>query len=294
MALFGPAGNAESFKAVYRKNTQIPEYLSGLGLSAYEYQCGRGVKIKPEDAKNLGALLKQKQIVPSLHAPYYISLSSTDPEKRDNSVRYILESARAVTDLGGTRIIVHAGSCASISREEALALAMDTMARARSALDENGYEKVIICPETMGKINQLGTLEEVLALCSLSERMLPCVDFGHLNARSFGAFNCDGAYETALDLIEARLGYERLKRMHVHFSKIAYTMNGGEKAHLTFEDTQFGPPFRPLAEAAARRGLEPTFICESAGTQAEDAVTMKQIYEAACREEALTSAGKKE
>ena len=72
------------------------------------------------------------------------------------------------------------------------------------------------------------------------------------------------------------LGEERGKRFHVHFSKIEYT-NGGEKRHLTFEDNVYGPDFLPLAKIIKKYNLELTIICESDGTMAEDALTMKKI-----------------
>ncbi|MBQ9920287.1 MAG: endonuclease IV, partial [Clostridia bacterium] len=68
-----------------------------------------------------------------------------------------------------------------------------------------------------------------------------------------------------------------LKEFHSHFSKIEYSA-GGEKKHLTFEDTVFGPNFEPLMELIYKKNLSPTFICESAGTQAEDAKVMKDYY----------------
>ena len=205
-------------------------------------------------------------------------MSSVEPEKRQNSIRYILESANAVNAMGGNRIVVHTGSCGKITREEALYLAIDTMKKALAALDEAGLSHIRICPETMGKMNQLGTLEEVLALCSLDERLLPCIDFGHLNARTLGQVNSQEAYGAILDAIGHRLGESRQKEFHSHFSKIEYT-TGGEKRHLTFSDTVFGPNFEPLMEEIYKRNLAPTFICESAGTQAEDAKTMRDCYE---------------
>ena len=134
----------------------------------------------------------------------------------------------------------------------------------------------------MGKVNQLGTLDEVLALCSVDERIIPCVDFGHLYARSQGTeLNDETAladYAAILDAIAAALPGERAKKFHAHFSRIAYT-KGGEKCHLTFADTEFGPPPAPLMQLLKTRGLAPTIICESAGTQAEDAAALKKLYE---------------
>ena len=120
-AKFGPAGNAASFTAMgYKTSLQVPEYLTKMGLDAFEYQCGRGVNIGQEKATELGRLAREKNITLSLHAPYYISMSSVEEEKRQNSVQYILASAKAVSAMGGSRIVVHTGSCGKISREQAL------------------------------------------------------------------------------------------------------------------------------------------------------------------------------
>lgn len=279
-AKFGPAGNSESFSAKgYKSNKDIPKYLAEFGLNAYEYQCGRGVKISEQSAREFGKLAKDSNISLSIHAPYYISLSSTEEEKRDNSIRYIVDSALAANAMGATRIIVHSGSCGKLSREQALSYALDTLKRARQKLDELNLSHIHICPETMGKVNQLGDLYEVMQLCKIDECMIPCIDFGHLNARTFGSIQAQSDYAIILDTIENELGLERLKIFHSHFSKIEYTDKGGEKRHLTFEDTIYGPHFEPLAELIAKKGLAPTFICESSGTQAEDAAYMKQVYE---------------
>ncbi len=277
-AKFGPAGNSESFfKMGYKGSLQVPEYVEKMGLDAFEYQCGRGVNIGLEKATELGRLASERKIALSLHAPYYISMSSVEEEKRLNSINYILSSARAVKAMGGSRIIVHTGSCGKISREEALTLACDTMRLALDALDNENLGDVHICPETMGKMNQLGTLDEVLALCELDERLIPCIDFGHLNARTLGGLKTEADFLEVFYSIENRLGIDRLKVFHSHFSKIEYTV-GGEKRHLTFEDCQYGPDFEPVMELIARKNCSPTIICESDGTQAEDARKMKDYY----------------
>ncbi|MBP3706288.1 MAG: TIM barrel protein [Clostridia bacterium] len=277
-ARFGPAGNSISFQQMgYKESLQVPEYIERMGLDAFEYQCGRGVNIGDTKATKLGILAKEKGIVLSLHAPYYISMSSIEEEKRLNSINYILASARAVKAMGGDRIIVHTGSCGKISREYALQLACDTMKKALQALKSEGLSDIHICPETMGKVNQLGTLYEVMQLCKINEALIPCIDFGHLNARDLGYFKSMEEYTKVFDSIENELGIDRLKIFHSHFSKIEYT-TGGEKRHLTFADNVYGPDFEPIMEITARKNLSPIFICESAGTQAEDAKSMKEYY----------------
>lgn len=277
MISFGPGGNSLSWGN--KKFPQdLPQYLAELGLNGYEIECGRGVRISEATVKLLPKLAEEHGIYITLHAPYFISLSSVEEEKRLNSVNYILESAKAAKSVGARKIVVHSGSCSKMTRAEALYLAKCTLKEAQKALDENGLSDIIICPETMGKINQLGTLEEVLELCGVDERFLPTVDFGHLNARTLGEIKSREDYAKLLDSIEKELGHERLSNMHVHFSKIEYT-KGGEKKHLTFEDKVFGPDYEPLMEEFFKRKLTPSIICESDGTQAEDAAEMKKYYE---------------
>ena len=276
---FGPAGNSDSFTEMgYTSTVEAPKYCSEFGLDAYEYQCGRGVRVSNDIAQKIRAASIEYGVSISLHAPYYISLSSIEEEKRKGSARYFLESADAVKRLGGVRFVVHSGSCGKQTREQALSLAIETLKYCLDELDSAGFKDVVVCPETMGKIGQLGTLEEVMELCSVDERIIPCIDFGHLNARTLGGIKTEEDYSHILDTMLNRLGQERTSQFHSHFSKIEETEKG-EKRHLTFEDKKYGPDPRPLMKLVAARGWAPTFICESDGTQAEDAKTMRMIYE---------------
>ena len=282
-ALFGPAGNADAFyEAGFKSTYQAPAWLASMGLTAYEYQCGRGVRLSDGAAEQIRLEAEKHGIAVSLHAPYFISLASKEPEKRDNSVRYILDSAEAVVRLGGNRIVVHPGGLGGLSREDATALACETLQKAQHALDAAGLSMVHICPETMGKINQLGTFEEVLTMCGVDERFLPCVDFGHLNSRTHGEVNDREAFAALLTAMDNALGVERGRTFHAHFSKIEYTA-GGEKRHLTFADTQYGPEPDPLMALLAEQGRAPTVICESDGTQAHDAAYMMTLYQKALK-----------
>lgn len=279
-AMFGPAGNAESFP--YRSSVDAPRWLSELGLDCYEYQCGKGVNIGQDTARRLGEEAEEHGIALSLHAPYFVNLANPDPESLRKTMGYILESCQAARWMGAKRIVVHTGALMKRSRREALDIAARSVREILNAWESEGYTDVAICLETMGKINQLGDLAEVLELCGIDERLLPCVDFGHLYARTLGELTGAEACRAMLDQMETALGTERASRFHAHFSQIEFTEKGGEKCHRTFADNGgFGPDPEPLMEEVARRSWNPVFICESAGTQAEDALTMKKMYERA-------------
>ena len=275
-ALFGPGGNSEAFYAAgYKATVDAPAYLKRIGLGAYEVEAGNGLRIGDATLIAIGDAAAANGIELSLHSPYFISLSSVEREKREKSVTYIMDCVRACGLLRADTVVIHAGSAGKISREQAMVYAAETLAM---ALDALGDTPVTLGVETMGKQNQLGTLAEVITLCKMDKRLSPVVDFGHLNARDLGGqFPNADAYRRVFDAVGEALGDDKARYMHCHFSKIEFT-GAGEKRHLTFADEVFGPDYEPLAEAIARENLCPRIICESAGTQAEDALFMKDAY----------------
>lgn len=280
IATFGPGGNGEWFYREGKKSTlQAPEWVKEKGLDAFEYEAGNGIAGSEATLRGIGDMARKHGVKMSFHTPYFISLSGVEEEKRLKSIDYIQKSLWAAELLGADTIVIHSGSAAKITREEAMRLSCDTLEKVAAAVGDNPCAKLGI--ETMGKINQLGTLEEVLEQCKVAPIYAPVVDFGHLNARALGgAFPDVDSYRRVFDRIATVLGDDFARDLHCHFSKIEYT-GAGEKRHLTFADETFGPLFEPLAEAIVRENVAPRIICESAGTQAEDALYMKQTYLAA-------------
>ena len=281
MIRFGPAGNSESFYAQgYKASWQAPAWLKAMGLSAYEYSFGRGVQLKEEMAQRIAREARENDIAVSAHAPYFINLANPDPEKRVGSFRYIIDSARLVTHLGGDRVVVHVGAQMKMERQEAVANCRAGLQEAYRRLDDLGLSQVRLCPETMGRPSQIGDLQETLAFCLLDERLIPCLDFAHLHALGQGALRGPEDFAKILDAVESALGLDRAREMHIHFSTIEYTA-AGEKRHRTFAEEKYGPRFEHLAPLLKERGYHPRIICECHGTMAEDAKTMMEIYERA-------------
>ena len=276
--IFAPGGNTDRFyEEGYKSSLKMPEYLNKIGLNGYEYQCNKGIHISNDSAKKLGELAKEFGISLSIHSQYYISLSSTEEEKREKSVEYLMGCFRIADIMGAKRIVVHTGSASKITREEALKLSLNTIEKTLKQAREEGYNDIFLCPETMGKINQLGDLNEVLKLCRTDEMLIPTLDFGHLNARTLGGIKTKADYEKIIDTMIDKIGIDKAKIFHSHFSKIHYTIQG-EKKHLTFEDTEYGPDFEPLMEVLYEKQLTPFIVCESAGTQDLDVMQMQRFY----------------
>ena len=278
MIKFGPSGNGEKFYAEGHKHTaEAGEYCKNLGLNCYEYSFGRGITLSEGKAEEIGLAFAQAEVEISVHAPYFINFANPDDEAAGKSYNYVLNSAKYLKLFGGKRVVFHPAAQGKATREDAVNLTAERLKKLRDYIYLNGFEDLYFFFFFMGKLAQIGTLEEVVGLCKIDKIYLPAVDFGHINAREGGSLKTVGDYKSRLEYMISELGYERVKHFHVHFSKIMYAAKG-EIKHLTFEDTQYGPEFEPFAIALKQLKLEPYIVSESAGTQAEDAVEMKRIY----------------
>ena len=279
MIKFGPAGNSDLFYETGGKSSQeVPEWLSGLGLSAYEYQCGRGVRIGEDTASKIGIAAKKHHISVSVHGPYYINLASVDTEARRKSINHILKALRAASWLGASPVVFHSGGVGDMPRTEALNIAKNTLEEALNQIEKEGLSHIKLAPETMGKQNQLGNLEEVLELCKVSpQHLIPAVDFAHLHAVNNGSLTEKGRFEEIVEQVEGSLGKNAIKNLHIHFSPIEFGLKG-EKRHKNLADKGFGPDFKLLAEVIIENNMAPTIICESAGKQVEDALMFQRLY----------------
>lgn len=272
----GPSGNSRRFyEEGFTRSEQAPAWLRAQGLSAFEYSMGHGVRLTRETARAIGAEAAAYSIQMSVHAPYFINCASADPERREKSIDYLMQAAEAASWLGAERVVFHVGSPGGLSRGEALDLARRTIDHACEALNAREIA-VTLCPETMGRPTQLGTLDEILSFCAADPRLIPALDFGHLHVIGQGALNSEADFRAVLTRLVDALGYARAKRFHAHFSQIDFGPKG-EKRHVNFSDPGYGPNFRHLAPVLLEMGLEPVIICESAGDQADDALTMLRI-----------------
>ncbi len=278
MIKFGPSGNCESFYAEGFSHTEeSAAFVKKRGLDCFEYSFGRGVRMTEQKADSIGAAFAKEGIEISAHAPYFINFANPDEEMAAKSYGYVLDTAKALKGMGGKRVVFHPAAQGKATREDAVALTEERLKILRDFIYEQGFADMIFSPETMGKLAQIGTVEEIVRFCKIDKIFVPCVDFGHINAREQGSLKSVEDYQSRLQYMIDELGYDKMKNFHVHFSKIMYSAKG-EVKHLTFEDEIYGPQFEPLSVALKNLDLHPYIVSESAGTQAEDAEYMKKVY----------------
>ena len=278
MIKFGPAGNCKTFYDEGHKRTiEAPAWLVKQNLDAYEYSFGKGFTLPDDTAIAIGDEMKKFGIAISIHAPYYINFATPTDEMAEKSYNYVLESLRKLRLVGGNRLVVHPASQGKMTRLEALELCKKRLSILKDKIIEAGYDDMYICLETMGKSAQIGTYEEILDFCQIYDKYIPTFDFGHINALTQGSLKTYEDYKKIIDTSIDRIGIERTKIAHIHFSKIEYSTKG-EVKHLTLDDDVYGPEFEPLARLLKEYDLNCTVICESKEYMARDAVTLKNIY----------------
>ncbi len=288
--LFGPAGNSLSFYEQGHKSTMetakwLTEQGKGKfenGLDLFEYSFGQGYRMKTELAEQIGEEFKKYGIEISLHAPYFINFANPDPVMFEKSLGYIKTGIKFMHAFGAKRMVFHPASCGKETRDNAVKLMTQRFKEFMPEIEKELGQGMYICPETMGKTMQIGTWKEIIDLCTISEKLMPTFDFGHINALTQGTLKAKVDYQRIFDYSFEKLGEDRTRNAHVHFSKIEYGPKG-EIRHLTFDDNVYGPEFEPFCDCLIDNNLNCHVICESNGTMAEDSVIMKNIYLNKCK-----------
>lgn len=277
MIKFGPSGFCEDFSLEHKSTEEMPEWLKKHNLDCYEISFTNGIRLSLETAEKYGKLFKDANIEISVHAPYYINFANPDPIMIEKSNGYIIESLKRMKFLGAKKLVFHPGTQMKMTREEAFENTFINIKNLINILDDMGFQDYYLCPETMGKHGQIGTVEEIAKICAIDERIIPTIDFGHVNSFNGGSLKNEEDFAEVFEILKKYLG-DRFKKVHIHFSKIEYGKKG-EIRHLTFEDDVYGPEFEPLAKVLKNYHIDACVISESAGTQTKDATIMQNIYQ---------------
>lgn len=275
MVSFGTSGVSDKMKEEKLTYTEIAERIKNLGLDCFEYPFTYGTNISEEKCVEIGRIFREAGIKLSVHAPYYINLASPNEEQILKSFGYIYESMRKAKIMGADRVVFHPGSLTGQTREVAfLNVYNNTKAFVEKIKGDPLVSGVYICPETMGKHGQIGTSEEIQKLCEIDEIVIPTIDFGHINAFTGGKLNSKEEFCKILDMFT-----KTKNEVHIHFSRIEYGAKG-EIKHLTFDNdpNNFGPEQEIFVDALKNYGQNIRVICESSGTQVEDAKIMLDIF----------------
>jgi len=281
---FGPAGVPPLFRVLGARLSDVPGLLREEGLDAFEYQAvrwGQKPQMKQEDAEKLGFEARESDVLLSLHGSYYVNLCGKK-EVVEASKRRLIACATAADWMGAYVVVFHMGFYGRVEKSYAFRNCVNALKDIIEAMNNLGIRKVKLGPETMGRIFQLGTLDEILTICEEVEQTQLVIDWGHLHARHRGLFRKIDDFRAVIEQVEKRLGTQAVRNMHCHFTKIEFT-DKGERRHHILDEPKYGPDFRMLAEVIAEFNLRPVLICETPLLDV-DAVKMRDILREVMRE----------
>ena len=249
------------------------EFSRSIGLDTLELGWVQSVRVTEKTC----ALIKEKSVEQgvslSVHAPYFINLNANDDEWPKSRKR-LMDAAHYGNLAGATDIIFHPGSYFERPPAEVLKVAIPRLKDCVKEL-RKAKNPVTLRPETMGKSAMLGSLEDTLEMSKAIDGVLPCLDFAHLHARpGDGTVNSVAEWSQIIEMYQASLGKEALKRLHIHLSGIEYGPKG-EKNHLALGESDLKINF--LFEVMRDFGCAGRILCESPIMEA-DAENMKKAW----------------
>lgn len=274
---FGPAGIPPPFKVMKASLTDVPMLLREEGLDAFEYQAvrwGERPQIRREDAEKLGLKSMENDVLLSIHGSYFINLCG-EKETVEASKKRLIACAIAAQWMGAQPVVFHVGYYGKRTPKQVFEICKEALKDVVERMRSLGLGSIKLGPETMGKLSQFGSLDEILALCEHVEQIQPVIDWAHLHARDHGRFKTADDFRDVIVEIENRLGASAVKNMHCHFTKIEFT-DKGEKRHHVLDEKDYGPDFELLASIIAEFKLNPVIISESPILDI-DAIKMRDI-----------------
>jgi deoxyribonuclease-4 len=267
---FNTAGMPHRTKGSYPEAFKI---LKEMDLDGMEMEFVHGVRMSSGTRELVRKLAAEQNILLTAHSPYYINLNAREEEKVEASIRYIVETAQAAKDTGAYSITYHAAFYLGQDKEEVYKRVQAQTARIIEIINKENIN-VWIRPETTGKPTQWGDLDEIIRLSTEFDKVLPCVDFAHLHARSNGKFNTYDEFAKILEKIGTEIGTYALENFHGHVAGIAYGEKG-EKHHLNLAEADLN--YKELLKAMKNLGVKGALTCETPNIE-EDTKLLKDYY----------------
>jgi deoxyribonuclease-4 len=262
---YGPSGlpEAASFEEAFAG-------LVGEGYRACEFGFAGGFWLDYEAAPPLGEAAVASDVALSVHAPLAAFMGHADRGKKFKMALGMLDHTAGLAQACGAQLIVfHPGFLLGRERERAIADVIDQLGDLRERLEAKG-RLVPFGVEVMGRVRDLGTVEDVLAIAAQVDFVRPVLDFAHMHATSDGAFLEADTFAGALAAADAVL--EPGAPFHIHFSDIQFA-NRNETKHLPYgEGTLRAEPLRDALERFERPATVISESPDAASTQAIGAV----------------------
>jgi deoxyribonuclease-4 len=298
MVRFGVAGYPPAFNKTpdRRDRLKILNWVNGLGLDALELQMTYGPRTHIDVCRQYRHIADDFGVSLSVHASYFIVFTSKDSTKLERSSDTLKRTYELCSILGARVAVLHPGPLYGEHAEDVFPRFVENLGR---CLEEIGRSEVGLFVETAGKIGQLGSVDEILQVCSAIPGVFPCVDFGHVHARTLGSLESREAIDSLFQKLELYRRQQSLERIHFHYTPIHYGARG-EISHKAIHDTYparaqmtllpsdadplrssdgfFHPRVEPVAKALSRFQVDCTVISETHNSQEEGALALKNAF----------------
>lgn len=288
---FGVAGYPPAYTqfAGARDRTGLFPWLANMGLSAVELQMTYGPRTSIQNCKTLRCAADDYGITISVHASYFIVLTSRDRIKIERSIETLKRTFELSEHLGSDVVVLHPGSTYGADASSSLERFVEN---SEAFFRQMGRSRIGLFVETAGKIGQLGSVAEILELARRVDGVNPCIDFGHVHARSLGGLENPSQISELTNAISDFCGRTG-RRVHFHYTPIhfgprgeiqhralhdRYPVESGHGVGASSRDGFYHPRAEPVAAALRRSQIKATIISEAHNSQEEGAKALQMHY----------------
>ncbi|MEM5828196.1 MAG: TIM barrel protein [Candidatus Aenigmatarchaeota archaeon] len=269
MIRLGPAGLPTTLPKERKNTLEGIKEVKNLGLSAMEIEFVRNIYLNEKQAKEVGKLAKELDVMLSVHAPYYINLLSEKEETVKKSKFYILKSLEIAEIMNAKYVVVHAAYYGKLTKEEAFEKMIEITQEILDEMKKRKIRNSILLYETMAKTSQFADFNTLLEFRDRikNKNFGICIDFAHIFAYNDGKID----YNEIFDL--AKFDY-----YHTHFSNVKFNLKT-KKFIDEHEPINSHPSFKELAKVLVDRKIENITIISESPILEQDSLKMKRILE---------------
>jgi deoxyribonuclease-4 len=245
--IFGPAElpDKRGFKVSFEK-------LRELKYKALQISMANETLLDAEKAEEVAELNRKYPVHLSVHAPYHCFITHSDRALVKRSITDLVECARLTKIIGGEFVVVHPGLLQGRAREDVFAVVEDNLMLLADLMEDAEIDGITFHVENISRANEFGQFEDTLRIAQMSDIVLPCIDWSHVQACRFGALRRQSHFDEVVQAAMDAIGKERLERSSWHYADTEHR-DGVERQHLNFGEGDV--PLRMIVKAIEDAGL---------------------------------------
>lgn len=271
--IFGTSGISSKNK----DKSKICTYLKDIGLNALEVPYKDLSKLSKRDCLNI---LQDKEDTGIIISTEFITRYNIN--NIDNVINKYKKFLNKSISIGSRHILI---PLEGIDNNTNIDLVIDLFNRMRSITSND----IKIYPEISGVSTSIGSLEDIIYICSKVDNIYPCLDLGKLHGREYGSLVNYRKINSVFNKIESMLGRDYLNNSYIRIYPVSYNLKGAKERkqfgeqfygqmNLFNQSTEYLPKASEFINSIIKKDIYPITISITDKTEELGALQLRDIY----------------